>query len=463
MKFNTCIIGAGPAGLFAAYNLKMSGKTDFMLIEKGKSVDKRLCPRNENKNLTNCLQCNPCNISCGIGGAGTNSDGKITLTPEFGGNLHEYMSIQELNDYIAEVDKIFIEYGAPENGLFKPSDDDCKNIIKLGNKHGMRIIPAVYRHLGTDGSKLVVSNLYNKVKDHIVTEKQVTHIMRNSSGEFVLTVTDCNKPTRADLYTCKNLIIATGREGSIGTVKMIENLGIKSKPIAVDIGVRVETLASIAEELTDKFYEVKCLYNTPTYDDRVRTFCMCPHGEVTTEYNKASDIVTVNGHSNRYEQTENTNFAILVSKTFTEPFNDPNSYATHIARLANLLADGGNIVQRLGDLRNGRRSTADRILRGMVRPTLQASPGDLSLVLPHRHLVSILEMFEALNHVIPGINHNDTLLYGVEIKLYSNKYDVDSTMMSKQIPNLYLIGDGSGVSRGICQAAVSGLLAAMNI
>jgi len=190
---------------------------------------------------------------------------------------------------------------------------------------------------------------------------------------------------------------------------------------------------------------------------------MCPHGEVTTEYNKASNIVTVNGHSNRYEQTENTNFAVLVSKTFTEPFNDPNSYATHIARLANLLADGGNIVQRLGDLRNGRRSTIDRIGRGMVRPTLQASPGDLSLVLPHRHLVSIMEMFEALNHVIPGINHNDTLLYGVEIKLYSNKYDVNSSMMSKQIPNLYLIGDGSGVSRGICQAAVSGILAALNI
>lgn len=459
MYVNTCIIGAGPAGLFAAYYLKMSGKNDFVLIEKGKSVEYRSCPRNENKNLTNCLQCNPCNISCGIGGAGTNSDGKITLTPEFGGNLHEYISIEELNQYIAEVDKIFVQYGAPENGLFKPNEEDCKNVIRLGNKHGMRIIPAIYRHLGTDGSKKVISNLYNIIKDHVITEKYISHITKNAAGDFSIS----DGRSAVEVYTCKNLIIATGREGSIETVKMLENFGVKSKPIAVDIGVRVETLASIAEDLTDKFYEVKCLYNTPTYDDRVRTFCMCPHGEVTTEYNKASNIVTVNGHSNRYEQTENTNFAVLVSKTFTEPFNDPNSYATHIARLANLLADGGNIVQRLGDLRNGRRSTIDRIGRGMVRPTLQASPGDLSLVLPHRHLVSIMEMFEALNHVIPGINHNDTLLYGVEIKLYSNKYDVNSSMMSKQIPNLYLIGDGSGVSRGICQAAVSGILAALNI
>ncbi len=461
MYVNTCIIGAGPAGLFAAYYLKMSGKSDFVLIEKGKSVEYRSCPRSENKNLTNCLQCNPCNISCGIGGAGTNSDGKITLTPEFGGNLHEYISLEELNRYIAEVDKIFVEHGAPENGLFKPSEEDCKNIIKLGNIHGIRIIPASYRHLGTDGSKRVITNLYNVIKDHIITEKCVTNITKGIDGYFILTI--LNNQSEIEIYACKNLVIATGREGSIDTVKMLENLGVKSKPIAVDIGVRVETLASIAEDLTDKFYEVKCLYNTPTYDDRVRTFCMCPHGEVTTEYNKSSNIVTVNGHSNRYKQTENTNFALLVSKTFTEPFNDPNSYATHVARLANLLAGGGNIIQRLGDLRNGRRSTIDRIERGIVRPTLQASPGDLSLVLPHRHLVSILEMFDALNHIIPGINHNDTLLYGVEIKLYSNKYDVDSSMMSKQIPNLYLIGDGSGISRGICQAAVSGILAASNI
>lgn len=447
-----CIIGAGPAGLFTA--LQIHGKRDYLILEKGKKINERKCPRE----LTGvCNQCNPCNITSGVGGAGTTSDGKITLTPEFGGNLHEYFTTSELNKYIEYIDNIFVKYGAPENSLFKPDNEISKNLIKEGNKHGIRILPAVYRHLGTDGSKIVISNIFNEIKDNVMTEKNIINISLNKNKEFVVETED------GDLITSNKLVVATGREGSSQTTLLLNKLGIQSKSLAVDVGVRVETSASILKDLTDNFYEVKCLYNTPTYDDRVRTFCMCPYGEVTTEFNKTENVITVNGHSNRFKKTDNTNFALLVSKNFTEPFKDPNSYASHIARLANLLSDGGVLIQRLGDLRNGRRSTESRINRGVVKPTLQASPGDLSLVLPHRHLVSILETLYVLNYIFPGINNNDTLLYGVEIKLYSNKYNVKKTMESEDMENLFIIGDGSGITRSICQSAITGVIAGQSL
>lgn len=452
IQTDICIIGAGPAGLFTA--MKIHGKRDYVLLDKGKKIEERKCPR---ENTGECLQCNPCNITSGIGGAGTTSDGKITLTPEFGGNLREYFSKKELDNYIKQVDDIFVKYGAPENSLFEPDDNISNNLIKEGNKYGIRIIPSVYRHLGTDGSKIVISNIYDEIKENVMTNKNVIDISLNESKQFIIKTED------GDSITANKLVIATGREGSSHTSILLKKLGIQSKSLAVDVGVRVETSASILKDLTDHFYEVKCLFNTPTYDDRVRTFCMCPYGEVTTEFNKTENVVTVNGHSNRFKKTENTNFAILVSKNFTEPFKDPNSYASHIARLANLLSDGGVLIQRLGDLRNGRRSTESRIERGVITPTLQASPGDLSLVLPHRHLVSILEMLSSLNHVFPGINNNDTLLYGVEIKLYSNKYNVKKTMESEDMNNLYIIGDGSGVTRSICQASITGIIAGQSL
>lgn len=448
IKTDICIIGAGPAGLFTA--MQLHGKKDYIVLEKGKNVKERICPR---ETTGKCVQCNPCNITSGVGGAGTTSDGKITLTPEFGGNLHEYFTHDELSRYIKEIDDIYVRYGAPDNSLFSPNEEISNKLIREGNKQGIKIIPSTYRHLGTDGSKIVISNIYNEIKDHILTKKNVINIYQNDNKQFVVETED------GDTVIANKLVVATGREGSSFTSMLLQKLGVLSKSLAVDIGVRVETSASILKELTDNFYEVKCLYNTPTYDDRVRTFCMCPHGEVTTEYNKVENVVTVNGHSNRFQKTDNTNFALLVSKNFTEPFKDPNSYASHIARLANLLSDGGVLIQRLGDLKNGRRSTESRIERGMIQPTLKCSPGDLSLVLPHRHLVSILEMLEALNHVFPGINNNDTLLYGVEIKLYSNKYNVDRNMESKDIPNLFIIGDGSGVTRSICQASIAGMVA----
>lgn len=452
IKTDICIIGAGPAGLFTA--MQIHGKKDYIILEKGKNVDERKCLR---EITGKCIQCNTCNITSGVGGAGTTSDGKITLTPEFGGNLQEYFIKEELDNYIKQVDDIFVKYGAPENSLFKPNDDISNNLIKEGNKYGIRIIPAIYRHLGTDGSKVVISNIYNEIKENISTNKNVVDIKLNELKQFIIKTED------GDTITSNKLVIATGREGSSFTSILLNKMGIKSKSLAVDVGVRVETSASILEELTNNFYEVKCLFNTPTYDDRVRTFCMCPYGEVTTEFNKTENVVTVNGHSNRFEKTENTNFALLVSKNFTEPFKDPNSYASHIARLANLLSDGGVLIQKLGDLKNGRRSTENRIERGIITPTLEASPGDLSLVLPHRHLVSILETLSVLNHVFPGINNNDTLLYGVEIKLYSNKYNVKKTMESEDMDNLYIIGDGSGVTRSICQAAITGVIAGQSL
>lgn len=448
-----CIIGGGPAGLFAALKLKEHDIDKFILLEKGKNVNERTCPREK---TGVCVHCKPCNITSGIGGAGTNSDGKITLTPEFGGNLNQYYSNNELERYIKIVDNMFVEFGAPENSLFEPDERLKGDLIKKGNIHGIRIVPASYRHLGTDGSKTVISNMYEVIKDHVMTGKNVIDIEVDNFKYLI-------KTEDGTAIIADKLIIGTGREGSSQLTKCLAKIGVQAKSLAVDLGVRVETSASILKDLTDNFYEVKCIYNTPTYDDRVRTFCMCPHGEVTTEYNETEEILTVNGHSNRYIKTENTNFALLVSKNFTEPFKDPNGYASHIARLANLLSDGGVLIQRLGDLRNGRRSTEARIERGLVKPTLKASPGDLSLVLPHRHLVSILETLEALNNVFPGINNGDTLLYGVEIKLYSNKYEVNKNMKVKDFRNLYIVGDGSGTTRSICQAAISGLIAAEDI
>ena len=260
------------------------------------------------------------------------------------------------------------------------------------------------------------------------------------------------------------VLMAPGREGSFWMEKTVKALGLKIKSLPVDIGVRVEIPAGIAEAITDQFYEVKAVLDTPTFDDQVRTFCMCPRGEVTTEYLAQHDILTVNGHSNRdgNGQTGNTNFAILVSTDFTEPFKDPNGYGSHIARLANMLG-GGVIVQRLGDLKHGRRSTPSRIARGLVKPTLEtAEPGDLSFVLPYRHLKGIMEMIQALDTIMPGINGKNTLLYGVEVKFYSLKLDLDTNLMTN-IPGLFASGDGAGVTRGVIQASASGIVAARGI
>lgn len=453
-KYDVIIVGAGPAGLFATLELTKNGQK-VLLIDKGRSIDARVCPMK--KGAPECVHCNPCNVVCGWGGAGAFSDGKLTLTPEFGGNLEEYCGRQNLLSLIDEADKVYLEHGA-SSILFKPSGDLAKKVITKALQSGLDIIPATIRHMGTDKSKQILGAIYETIKDSCevrtgtMVEKVILDPDRSVAGVLL---------ANGEEVHAERILLAPGREGAAWMEKTVKDLGLEIESLPVDIGVRVEIPSAWAEDITDQFYEVKALLDTPTFDDKVRTFCMCPHGEVTSEYQSHHEILTVNGHSNQGNEskTENTNFAVLVSTKFTKPFRDPIGYGSHIARLANMLG-GGIIVQRLGDLRKGRRSTPERIARGLVRPTLMsAEPGDLACVLPYRHLVGIMEMLAALDNIIPGVNSGHTLLYGVEVKFYSLKVALDSGLRTS-IKGLYAAGDGAGVTRGVIQASASGLWAA---
>ncbi|HPX03462.1 MAG TPA: FAD-dependent oxidoreductase [Synergistaceae bacterium] len=453
-KYDVIIVGAGPAGLFATLELTKNGQK-VLLIDKGRSIDARVCPMK--KGAPECVHCNPCNVVCGWGGAGAFSDGKLTLTPEFGGNLEEYCGRQNLLSLIDEADKVYLEHGA-SSILFKPSGDLAKKVITKALQSGLDIIPATIRHMGTDKSKQILGAIYETIKDscEVRTGTMVEKVLLNPDRSVAGVLLANGEEVHAE-----RILLAPGREGAAWMEKTVKDLGLEIESLPVDIGVRVEIPSAWAEDITDQFYEVKALLDTPTFDDKVRTFCMCPHGEVTSEYQSHHEILTVNGHSNQGNEskTENTNFAVLVSTKFTKPFRDPIGYGSHIARLANMLG-GGIIVQRLGDLRKGRRSTPERIARGLVRPTLMsAEPGDLACVLPYRHLVGIMEMLAALDNIIPGVNSGHTLLYGVEVKFYSLKVALDSGLRTS-IKGLYAAGDGAGVTRGVIQASASGLWAA---
>ncbi|MDO5116457.1 MAG: FAD-dependent oxidoreductase [Synergistaceae bacterium] len=456
-KYDVVIVGAGPAGLFAAMELAANGKK-VAIIDKGRSIEKRVCPLKQG--AKECVQCRPCNVVCGWGGAGAFSDGKLTLTPEFGGNLEEYCGREKLLSLIAEADAAYLRHGASRT-LFEPGGELAKNVIARALRAGLDIIPATIRHMGTDRSKFILGAMYETMKEScdVMTGTAVDSVLLKSDGSAAGVALENGGEITAD-----SVLLAPGREGAAWMEKTVRALGLEIESLPVDIGVRVEIPSAWAEEITDQFYEIKALLDTPTFDDRVRTFCMCPHGEVTTEFQSHHNILTVNGHSNREnnKKTGNTNFAILVSTNFTKPFNDPIGYGSHIARLANMLG-GGVIVQRLGDLRKGRRSTRERIARGLVTPTLaSAEPGDLACVLPYRHLVGIMEMLAALDHIIPGVNGSHTLLYGVEVKFYSLKVALDKGLQSS-IKGLYAAGDGAGVTRGVIQASASGLWAARSI
>ena len=453
-KYDVIIVGAGPAGLFATQELTKNGQK-VLLIDKGRSIDARVCPMK--KGAPECVHCNPCNVVCGWGGAGAFSDGKLTLTPEFGGNLEEYCGRQNLLSLIDEADKVYLEHGA-SSILFKPSGDLATKVITKALQSGLDIIPATIRHMGTDKSKQILGAIYETIKDscEVRTGTMVEKVLLNPDRSVAGVLLANGEEVHAE-----RILLAPGREGAAWMEKTVKDLGLEIESLPVDIGVRVEIPSAWAEDITDQFYEVKALLDTPTFDDKVRTFCMCPHGEVTSEYQSHHEILTVNGHSNQGNEskTENTNFAVLVSTKFTKPFRDPIGYGSHIARLANMLG-GGIIVQRLGDLRKGRRSTPERIARGLVRPTLMsAEPGDLACVLPYRHLVGIMEMLAALDNIIPGVNSGHTLLYGVEVKFYSLKVALDSGLRTS-IKGLYAAGDGAGVTRGVIQASASGLWAA---
>lgn len=444
--YDIIIIGAGPAGIFTALELADTGLR-ILIVEKGQDIRERIATsRNKNALPKDKVR----NVVCGWGGAGAFSDGKLTLTTEYGGNLDDYMSKGELMEKIAYVDSVYCQFGGADRKVYGDEHKDCiRQLQRKAAAADLRLIPARIRHLGTDVNAQILTNMRDFLdgKIDIMADKEAEHIVvENGQVRGVL--------IDGQLYACRYLVCAPGREGSEWFVREVNAMGLRLMSNAVDIGVRVEMPAEILETITDIVYESKLIYFSQSFDDRIRTFCMNPYGFVVEENNDG--LLTVNGHSYAHKRSENTNFAILVSKKFTEPFHEPIKYGKYIANLANILG-GGVIVQRLGDLLDGRRSTPERILRGLVRPTLpEATPGDLSLVLPYRHLQDIKEMLEALDKIAPGANSRHTLLYGVEVKFYSNRLELSSKLETK-IPNFFAIGDGAGITRGLVQASAAGV------
>jgi uncharacterized FAD-dependent dehydrogenase len=452
-SYDVIIIGTGPAGIFAALELVKHSDLKVLMIEKGSTIQQRACPMVESDSP--CVQCSLCSILCGWGGAGAYSDGKLTLTPEFGGWLKDYLSAEDLSLFIDYVDSVYLSFGA--GGAVYGEDNTALSLLKKkAEGYNLELIPARIRHIGTDLCKEVLKNIRDHLNNKVdiifdVPVEQITV----SKGEVSGVVTE-----DGNAFHAQYVIAAAGREGSTWLSGEAKRLGLSVHKNPVDIGVRVELPAPIMKDITDVAYEGKFIYYSSRFRDRVRTFCMNPYGEVVKEYSEG--IYSVNGHSYRNRTTDNTNFALLVSTDFTEPFDEPIAYGRYIAGLANLLG-GGVIVQRLGDLKMGRRSTPERIAEGSVRPTLEdATPGDLSFVLPYRHLHNITEMLEALDNVAPGVNSGDTLLYGVEVKFYSMKLKL-TPRLETEVKNLFAVGDGAGVTRGLIQASISGVVAAREV
>ena len=452
MNYDVIIIGAGPGGIFAAYEL-LQHRPDMKVavFEAGHALEKRRCPIDGDK-IKTCIGCKSCSIMSGFGGAGAFSDGKYNITNDFGGTLYEYIGKKQAIDLMRYVDEINMRYGGEGTRLYSTAGTKFK---KLCIQHDLHLLDASVRHLGTDINYVVLENLYADLK-------QKADFFFDTPVETVVKVDGGDKVRCKDsAYTCEKCVISVGRIGSKWMERVCRELDINTKSNRVDIGVRVELPAEVFSHLTDELYESKIVYRTKKYADRVRTFCMNPKGAVVNE--NTNGVITVNGHS--YEdparQTENTNFALLVAKHFSEPFKDSNGYGESIARLSNMLG-GGVIVQRFGDLINGRRSTPSRIAESFVTPTLNATPGDLSLVLPGRILDGIIEMIYALDKVAPGTANDDTLLYGVEVKFYNMEVEVDERLMSRH-DGLYIIGDGSGITHSLSHASASGVHVARDI
>ena len=452
MDYDVIIIGAGPGGIYSAYELKKRRpKLRVGVFEAGQELHKRKCPIDGVKVKT-CINCKSCSIMSGFGGAGAFSDGKYNITNDFGGTLYEHIGRNEAIELMKYVDQINVENGGGETKLYTTAGTHLKKVC-MQNK--LKLLDASVRHLGTDINYVVLENLYAYLKDsvdfHFMTT--ITSIEVIDGGYKVI--------YEGGESTCSQCIVSVGRSGSKWMETICEELQIPAKSNRVDIGVRVELPAVIFSHLTDELYESKIVYRTEKFEDNVRTFCMNPHGIVVNE--NTNGIITVNGHSyeSKDKQTENTNFALLVAKHFSEPFKDSNGYGESIARLSNMLG-GGVIVQRFGDLSRGRRSNVKRIAEGMVQPTLNATPGDLSLVLPKRILDGIIEMIHALDKIAPGTANDDTLLYGVEVKFYNMEVAVDEHLETSY-PGLYIIGDGSGVTHSLSHASASGVYVAQRI
>ena len=452
MNYDVIIIGAGPGGIFSAYELsELRPDLKIAVFEAGNPLHKRKCPIDGDK-IKTCINCKHCSIMSGFGGAGAFSDGKYNLTNDFGGTLYEYVGKKLAMELMRYVDDINMRFGGEGTKMYSTTGTKFKKICM---QNALHLLDAPVRHLGTDKNYVVLENLYNHLKDKVqfFFNQAVDKIEKHENG---YTIT-CNNNS----YDCKFCIVSVGRSGSKWMEKVCKDLDIPTQSNRVDIGVRVELPAEIFSHLTDELYESKIVYRTQKYGDKVRTFCMNPKGEVVSE--NTNGIVTVNGHS--YEdpakQTGNTNFALLVAKHFSEPFKDSTGYAESIARLSNMLG-GGVIVQRFGDLIKGQRSTAKRIEESFTTPTLSATAGDLSLVLPKRILDGIIEMIYALDKIAPGTANEDTLLYGVEVKFYNMEVAVNENLECCH-DGLYIIGDGSGITHSLSHASASGVHVARNI
>jgi uncharacterized FAD-dependent dehydrogenase len=436
-SYDVIVVGAGPAGIFCTLKLLDSGIRDVLLVDMGKDISRR-----ERKGK---------DILCGWGGAGAFSDGKILLSPEVGGFLGNVMDRETLLRLLDEADRLYLKFGAPDQ-VYCEQSDALDDLRRQAGKAGMELVPSRVRHIGTENCYRLLSRIRDTVNEtvDVLTETRVDRILvEEGKLEGILA-------EKGDKITAPIVVCAPGRVGASWMREEANRLELTSTPNPVDIGVRIETQASILTRFTDTCYEAKLVAYSRTFEDRIRTFCMNPYGEVVTE--EIDGLLTVNGHSYSGRRTDNTNFALLVSASFTEPFDDPIRYGRYIAELANMLGHGV-IVQRLGDLLQGRRTNHARLARSTTRPTLgTAVPGDLSFVLPHRFLTSVMEMLEAMDKLTPGVYSRDTLLYGVEVKFYSNRISL-SPSLETQIPNLFAVGDGAGITRGLLQASASGLRA----
>ena len=447
MNYDVIIIGAGPGGIFSAYELtKLNSDLKIAVFEAGNPLEKRKCPIDGDK-IKSCIHCKTCGIMNGFGGAGAFSDGKYNITNQFGGTLYEYIGKEKAIELTQYVDGINLKYGGEGTALYSTANTSIK---KLCVQNGLHLLDASVRHLGTDINYVVLENLFNELKDkvefHFNSHVDKVNITEDGKYEII---------SNGEKYTADKCIISAGRSGSKWMEEVSHDLKLETKSNRVDIGVRVELPAEVFSHLTDELYESKIVYRTKGFEDLVRTFCMNPKGVVVNE--NTNGIVTVNGHS--YEDpakhTQNTNFALLVSKHFSEPFKDSNGYGESIARLSNMLG-GGVIVQRFGDLIRGRRSNKSRIEESFVTPTLKCTPGDLSLVMPKRILDGIVEMIYALDKIAPGTANDDTLLYGVEVKFYNMEVSIDSNLETKH-KGLFVIGDCSGVTHSLSHASASGV------
>jgi hypothetical protein len=448
-SYDVVLIGAGPAGIFAALELVSRADLSVALLDMGMDLPQRMAARADSPDADQHVSTH------GFGGAGAFSDGKLTLSAHVGGHLPDIVGDDEAARLIADVDRLWLEYGAPP-ALYGADPDAVGALRKRAVRCGLKLIEVPLRHVGTDLSPAVLSAMRERLLP------RVDLLMNVRAAEIVVQGGMATGVVTADGRTlsARHVIAAPGRTGSSWLRDEARRLGLTLAQNPVDLGVRVEVAAPVLEELTDALYEFKLHYWSRTFDNLVRTFCVCPYGEVVTE--RVDDVTTVNGHSYAGRRTPNTNFAVLVSSRFTEPFDDPIAYGLYIARLANLLA-GGVLVQRLTDLRQGRRSTTHRMEHSMVEPTLKsATPGDLSYVLPYRHLAVLMEMLEAMEGLTPGIWEGHTLLYGVELKLYSQRLKL-SPSLETEVRNLFACGDGAGITRGLIQASASGLAAARAI